>query len=1280
MKTSPFAVRILVPALAAWLIAAPLRATPEFPTLTWTGATSSNAGDDTNWDASLGANQNVVFGTVASGRYTVFIPAIVEGAATFNHISFVGESRPAYTFAGAPSNLAITGDFSVETSGNITFGNSISVELSNGYHSITVTPAETLLRFDGVVSGDGETYLAQYGDGMLALGGQNTFDGLSVYGGTVLAGASSIAPEGISSGPLGRGWVKLYDGSTLGHTSSLTTLHNFLDLDCGSETQVTFDSGGGVLEIHGQVTGSAQIRKTGSGTLVLANATSDNTGGIDVTAGTLQVAANSDLEMQTGPAGWGGTIVLRDGTTLQKQEEAGDVTLFNDLHLASGSATIDPGQMSNFALLGRISGSGALVKVDTGYLTLGQRDGGGFAELSESDFSGGVTVQAGTLIIGSSSYYGDGYLFGPVGSGVLRLKDGSALRVAANSYDITLHNEVELDTTANTSVTVGTEYDSLELYGNISGAAKLVKEGGQSLRLSGANTFTGGVTVNEGTLEIDSATATGSGLLQLSGSNPVTVDINAGAATVGGINGGTTGTVIGLRGEVGTDLTIDQATNGTYEGAFDGGDEDSIKKTGSATLTLTGNSPTYGGRWDIDAGTLAVSSDTQLGEAPESATPGLIKLDGGTLRTTASFTLDAHRGIVLGGNGGTLSPDASTTLAYGGVIADPEVEGFASGSPGTLTKAGAGTLSLTGTNTYAGPTKIVGGTLTIDTVANGGAASAIGAAGSDYENLWISDGTLRYQGGLASTDRLFSIGANATLDASGSGPVNFSNTGALGLLAGGSRTFTLRGSNTGSNVFAPVLADKDGSNPTSLAKADGGTWVIVSAQTYTGATLVNGGTLRLGVDHALAASTAVTVGSGATLDLSARNLAIASLAGLGTVSMSAPGEGNSFLEIGGTNASSAFNGVLSGSANNGLVKSGTGRLTLTGTNTYGGGTGVNAGTLRITNGGALGSGAVIVASDATLDLHHNLVVSSTQPLTVSGAGVGGAGAFVSSEGHGLWMGSVSLGGGNANLGGAGTLEIDGVVSGSASLTKVGSGDLILNATNTYSGGTVIKQGTIHANAASSLGSGGITFEGGALNVASGITLANSLTFSSGTTVLAGNGTFANHLTANEHVVLAPGNSPGTLTFSGGLTLASGSAISFQVQNVGTTAGAGWDLLSVSNGLVITAAAETITFNITFLDSSGNAGLPTGFNASNDYSWTFATSTTPITGFNANQFHLVTEGPSAPYGFTVSQSNDGLSLLVNYSPNFAPVPEPSTYALLALGLGFVGLTLWRRRRA
>jgi T5SS/PEP-CTERM-associated repeat protein/autotransporter-associated beta strand protein len=253
-----------------------------------------------------------------------------------------------------------------------------------------------------------------------------------------------------------------------------------------------------------------------------------------------------------------------------------------------------------------------------------------------------------------------------------------------------------------------------------------------------------------------------------------------------------------------------------------------------------------------------------------------------------------------------------------------------------------------------------------------------------------------------------------------------------------------------------------------------------------------------------------------------------------------------------------------------------------------------------------------------------------------------------------------------------------VVIAGATSVNAGSGYNVLNGANTYTGGTTILGGTLVAGSNGALGTGSVTFvsSSATLNVANGVTLSNALNLTNGGT-LTGNGTIATPVAAGFGVFLSPGNSPGTLTFSNGLTLASGGTLTFQVQQAGGVAGVGYDLVNLTGGTLNITAIPTSRFTISVqsLDGTGAPGNVADFSSSSGYVWTIFSSSGGITGFNANEFTIDTSGFANSLGtgaFYVVQSGNQIQL------DFSPVPEPSTYALFAAGLGLVGFVIRRRR--
>jgi outer membrane autotransporter protein len=227
---------------------------------------------------------------------------------------------------------------------------------------------------------------------------------------------------------------------------------------------------------------------------------------------------------------------------------------------------------------------------------------------------------------------------------------------------------------------------------------------------------------------------------------------------------------------------------------------------------------------------------------------------------------------------------------------------------------GAGTTTLTATNTYSGGTTISAGTLAVSADANLGSTSG---------GLSFGGGTLQYLAGFTSNRGVTLNAGGGTFDTNGNGATLSGTIGGIG----------------------------------GLSKIGTGTLTLSGISTYSGATAVNAGTLQAGAANAFAQSSAFTVASGATLDLASFNQTIGSLAGAGSVTL-----GTATLTTNGDNTSTTYSGAMSGTG--GLTKIGTGTLTLSGISTYSGATAVNAGTLIVN--GSIANSPVTVNSGAML--------------------------------------------------------------------------------------------------------------------------------------------------------------------------------------------------------------------------------------------------------------------------------------------------------------------------
>ena len=344
--------------------------------------------------------------------------------------------------------------------------------------------------------------------------------------------------------------------------------------------------------------------------------------------------------------------------------------------------------------------------------------------------------------------------------------------------------------------------------------------------------------------------------------------------------------IIGLSFSAGANINLFQVN--TYTGPT------TISGAASVVVTSIGNAGSNGNLGagsSINLGLGGSSGSLLYGSNTSETTNRTVNLNGtgagatlsnigsGALVFTSDFTATSTGSKTL-----TLTGSGSGANAIQGAIVDGN-------GTTSLSKTGTGTWNLTGASSYTGTTSILNGTLAVSTLADGGTNSSVGASPSAAGNLVLSfGGALKYTGAAVSTDRLFTVGPiSGTIDASGTGALNFTNSGSMGF-SGGARTLTLTGSNTGANALAATIADVGG--VTTIAKNGAGTWVLSGTNTYTGATTINAGNLLL--TGSLGSST-ISVNNGGTLGGTGTASGSLTLNSGGHV---APGNGLGLLTVG----------------------------------------------------------------------------------------------------------------------------------------------------------------------------------------------------------------------------------------------------------------------------------------------------------------------------------------------------------------------------------------------
>lgn len=361
---------------------------------------------------------------------------------------------------------------------------------------------------------------------------------------------------------------------------------------------------------------------------------------------------------------------------------------------------------------------------------------------------------------------------------------------------------------------------------------------------------------------------TGAGTWALTGTGTATTDWDIQAGTLQLGDGGTSGSIVGNVVNNGV-FAFNRSDDFVYGGVISG--SGSVGQIGSGTTTLTGTN-TYEGGTFISAGTLSIDRDANLGAAS-----GALVLANGALNTRADMT--SSRSIGLTGFGAFLV-DPATTLTLGGVIS----------GTGSLAKGSAGTLVLSGINTYEGGTSISGGTLQVSSDVNLGDA----AGGLTFDGGTLNATASLISGrnvGLLGTGRLLTdAGTTFTLGGviSGGGTLYKEGTGTL-VLAGDSDNYTggtiisdgmlqIGAGGTSGSISGDVLNNatlafnrSDVLTVSGLVAGSGsvsqigpGTTILTGDNSYSGATNVRAGTLRINGDQSLATGL-TTVASGARL-------------------------------------------------------------------------------------------------------------------------------------------------------------------------------------------------------------------------------------------------------------------------------------------------------------------------------------------------------------------------------------------------------------------------------
>ncbi|MDR1498349.1 MAG: autotransporter-associated beta strand repeat-containing protein [Puniceicoccales bacterium] len=1138
--------------------------------LTWKGDSANNVWDGgaTNWLLGDGSTEAAfVDGDLLkfdnAGVHTV--PVNVANAVTASQITIEGGN---YNFSGAKitvrANAAqggatATGELTITGSGTTaSFGNAVDLEkvvVSDGANA--VFNGDFTVTANGVISINGGSSLTLPASGAVSIGVGTTLE-LAHTGATT---STLVLPAGVNA-TIPSGTVKI--GNTSAHATvdvgagSTLTIGGAIQSENTVDTNIVLEKSGagalvlsgtntylgktivsgGVLEITssqslgdsntqlllGNASETVRLRVSGSGGGVLlahsieisgkgaefetlGNRTTTLTNGMNVAAdsvfeklgtGTLTFASSNTFDPTSVIKVSEGTLAIEGSTNALNGATqitlgatlAASVSLGTTAAItipAAGTGTVSVGTGATVTLSGVISG-GKLAKSGSGILDLG----GGTNNFATLD------VKEGTLRFDAVTAIGDGDIVlggteGTATSGTLALNNTGAHDLSAR--DITLNGGGTVD------VGAGGELSSS---GALFGTGTLTKSGDGTLILNGSgSSYSGAVNLTGGILALGDPTAAGSGAVAVANNTELRIDGN-----------GTHGNALSGAGTV---TVVGDVRFGTGNASFNG----KLAVESGGKLEVLSGASIGTARLEI-AGTFAI--------APIS--------EGGTI----ALTFLPARSVALGASGGTLHvPDAAQTLTI-----DTPLSG------GVLTKTGGGSVVLTKSNTYSGGTQVKGGTVSFSS------NNALGAASSPIE---LDGGTLLATSTVNLVGRVITVGNEGggikeTLPAGIlSIPGDIVGTGALATLGSGTVKFTSAKTFTGDLTVreGTLLLDAADAlvNAASVTISADSRLETTKAQAFTVLTIEENGSLALSgtipsdrnlnlveatISGSITGTAAVPIGANEIKIADGGKLTVGSGNTIHSGANIVFGAGST-LYISGENALSASTNISFGiDSSTGSVDAPTNITVteyMTGIESYIVATAptINTNYVATVNSEPIPTGITIdtymnidikvegaANVSQTLKISSGLTWNNTDPGTQHGT-------FYIAQDERFTIGAIDepyiiaslADNGNAS-GGTGFDGWDG-----KTLRKRGKGELVLASTNTYTGDTIIEEGTLtlRKTDAAGAGSGVVRFEGSDTSVTRilNFDIANSAS-----------GTFSKVIAGSNGTVNK--NGTGTLTLSG----------------------------------------------------------------------------------------------------------------------------------------------------
>ncbi|HEY5313448.1 MAG TPA: autotransporter-associated beta strand repeat-containing protein, partial [Pirellulales bacterium] len=1160
------------------------------------------------------ANTNTGTTTVSEGTLLLSKPAGVDAIAAGGLLA-VGND------AGGPDSdlVQLTAANEIDPAASVTIDSTGQLEL-NGFNQAL---AGVTMEF-----GPTQSALVTTESGTLSLTSSATFSSV----GTLYTGS----PAATISGNLALGsnsvTVTVNGGTSLDNAQISATI-------TGSGTVTKSGSGTLLLSANNTAGWSSPITLSG-GTVALGNSGGLGTGTLTVSASTTLRGEGTAITLannitMNNPFTIGGTQNFAlSGTVTGNSSSSYVITVANAGSTSLGNIVtptaaltlfVNPNFYSNATLAGSVTGSGNFTKGGAGRLTVGA---GGSINLSTNIF-----VTAGVLAVSNGS---------ALGTANVQPSNGGALEISGNQQ---FNNELVLYNSSTTSPNsgsdgfltgalrstsgtntwagsvllsgssagtnfIGVDSGQLTITGTVSEfttGSGLAKVGAGTLVLGGSssNTFTGLTTIDQGRLQLNKSGAANA--------------IGSGGVTVGDGGGGHDADVLQFGPAAGTAEILSTASVTVGNSGL----LDMATYSASATLdslTLL-TAPISSADVQTGNGILSFGSNTYVGVDSAGSTDGTspaATISGKlTLASSTVFTVDS-----------SLVSSSSDDLVISATVSGS--------SSANLVLVGGGTLAFTAANNYSGPTIIRGSTLALSgsgtdpdtqmTIQTGGTLLVDNQSAGNVNNrlgssvgIDLSGGTFSYLGapGSASSESIgelqvagsdgvvastvsttpgstVTITASSIYEAGTEGIFRFAGIGADLGSPSNQLLFSMTPTLIGGIIPDAVLEDSAG-----LDFAGYGASGIAPASYVTSlAGASPASNVKLSTGQTLSTSESVNaiifVAPNVSVNLGTNTLTVTSGAlateATGVVILGGVGGTLALAQEGVIDAESGddltIDSSVTGSA--GLLKTGTGTLSLAGNNTYAEGTWVNAGVLNVQSELGLSGNTTTVQSGAGLELQGNIFVYGSLVLAGTGPGNNGAGALRSVSGTNTWVGTVTSSAG-ADVGvTSGQLIFGGQVT-SGALVQVGSGILqIAGSIANTSLNLTVDSGTLHLNdsAGSAINGNlkvgdGVGGSGAAQVVmmqASQFSSNSSITvLNSGTVDLAGYSQTFSYVSINDGSLTNSG-SGGTLTLDAAVY-----PLSFVGGSLNT--GTGTLVLAAAGPIAVNEADQTVI--------SGNLSLPSG---------------------------------------------------------------------------------------